>query len=201
MPRKKVVPAEPVRVVEMTAEDMAKIQSCTETVVGEARRLAERIEAMGAIDLGAQVEALNVVRKLLHEVSPFRGEPVAVTTPQLTRFKSVNQTGTLSSHCVRLGGRVRSWMSTFPFGLIHRHAANQRLAGAPFTICHVSHSITFWKCCEPVSTFTTQSGSSVHSYTVRLMPQLMRVPHRRLNASSKAILLVVTLSVLCFLNP
>lgn len=80
MPRKKVVPAEPVRVVEMTAEDMAKIQSCTETVVGEARRLAERIEAMGAIDLGAQVEALNVVRKLLHEVSPFRGEPVDLVT-------------------------------------------------------------------------------------------------------------------------
>lgn len=81
MPRKKVAPAEPVRVVEMTAADMAKVPSCMETIFAEAQHLAERIAALGEHGyLDAQVEALNAVRKLLHEVSPFRGEPVDLVT-------------------------------------------------------------------------------------------------------------------------
>lgn len=80
MPRKPKAQAapspEPV-VVTLTAEDMAMIPTCHETIVAEARRLAERIAAMGAqVSIAAQVDALNAVRKALHDVSPFRGEPV-----------------------------------------------------------------------------------------------------------------------------
>lgn len=80
MPRRKAKAPERVHVDTMTAEDMAKVPSCLETVKAEAQRLADRIEAMGAIGIAAQVEALNAARAILHGVSPFKGEPVDLVT-------------------------------------------------------------------------------------------------------------------------
>jgi ParB-like chromosome segregation protein Spo0J len=83
VPRKKKAPerVEPVHVGTMTAEDMAKVPSCLETIVWEAQRVAERIEAMVAQGyLTEAVEALNAVRSILHGVSPFKGEPVDLVT-------------------------------------------------------------------------------------------------------------------------
>lgn len=84
MPRKRKVaacdpgdPARPVVTVTLTEEDMAMVPTCVEAIEADARRLAERIAAMGAQGhLGLQVDALNVVRKILHDVSPFKREPV-----------------------------------------------------------------------------------------------------------------------------
>ena len=69
------------RAVETTGADLGAVPTCMETIEEEARRLADRIDAMGAqIGIAAQVDALNAVRAILHGVSPFKGEPVDLVT-------------------------------------------------------------------------------------------------------------------------